>query len=97
LFKGIGFSGNILILDSLKLSDIKTKHVENILKSLNVDGQKISFLSSDSDQNFYLSCRNLKNVNLYRAQDVTIHQLMNSNVLVLDETGVEYFNSLSSN
>jgi len=90
-------SGNILILDSLKLSDIKTKHVENILKSLNVDGQKISFLSSDSDQNFYLSCRNLKNVNLYRAQDVTIHQLMNSNVLVLDETGVEYFNSLSSN
>ena len=69
-------SGNILVLDNLKLSDIKTKNVENILKSLNVVGDKISFLSLESDRNFYLSCRNLKGVNMYRAQDVTIFELM---------------------
>ena len=90
-------SGNILVLDNLKLSDIKTKNVENILKSLNVVGDKISFLSLESDRNFYLSCRNLKGVNMYRAQDVTIFELMNSNTLVLDETGVEYFNNLGVN
>ena len=90
-------SGNILVLDNLKLSDIKTKNVENILKSLNVIGDKISFLSLESDRNFYLSCRNLKGVNMYRAQDVTIFELMNSNTLVLDETGVEYFNNLGVN
>ena len=90
-------SGNILVLDNLKLSDIKTKNVENILKSLNVTGDKISFLSLESDRNFYLSCRNLKGVNMYRAQDVTIFELMNSNTLVLDETGVEYFNNLGVN
>ena len=90
-------SGNILVLDNLKLSDIKTKNVENILKSLNVIGDKISFLSLESDRNFYLSCKNLKGVNMYRAQDVTIFELMNSNTLVLDETGVEYFNNLGVN
>ena len=90
-------SGNILVLDNLKLSDIKTKNVKNILKSLNVTGDKISFLSLESDRNFYLSCRNLKGVNMYRAQDVTIFELMNSNTLVLDETGVEYFNNLGVN
>ena len=90
-------SGNILVLDNLKLSDIKTKNVENILKSLNVIGDKISFLSLESDRNFYLSCRNLKGVNIYRAQDVTIFELMNSSTLVLDETGVEYFNNLGIN
>ena len=90
-------SGNILVLDQLKLSEIKTKSVENILKSLNVNGKKISFLSDTSDQNFYLSCRNLKNVNMYKVQDVTIFELMNSNVLVVDEKGLEYFNSLSGN
>ena len=90
-------SGNILVLDNLKLSDIKTKNVENILKTLNVVGDKISFLSLESDRNFYLSCRNLKGVNMYRAQDVTIFELMNSNTLVLDETGVEYFNNLGVN
>ena len=90
-------SGNILVLDNLKLSDIKTKNVENILKSLNVIGEKISFVSLESDRNFYLSCRNLKGVNIYRAQDVTIFELMNSNTLVLDETGVEYFNNWGVN
>ena len=90
-------SGNILVLDQLKLSEIKTKSVENILKSLNVNGSKISFLSDESDQNFYLSCRNLKNVNMYRVKDVTIFELMNSNVLVVDEKGLEYFNTLGGN
>ena len=86
-----------MVLDQIKLSEIKTKSVENILKSLNVNGKKISFLSDTSDQNFYLSCRNLKNVNMYKVQDVTIFELMNSNVLVVDEKGLEYFNSLSGN
>ena len=42
-------SGDILILDSLKLSDIKTKHVQNILKSLDSNDKKVSFLSDESD------------------------------------------------
>ena len=86
-----------MVLDQLKLTEIKTKSVENILKSLNVNGSKISFLSDESDQNFYLSCRNLKNVNMYRVKDVTIFELMNSNVLVVDEKGLEYFNTLGGN
>ena len=90
-------SGNILVLDNFKLSDIKTKNVENILKSLNIIGKKISFLSFKTDRNFYLSCRNLKDINIYRIQDVTIFELMNSNMLVLDETGIEYFNNLGAN
>ena len=83
-----------MVLDQLKLSEIKTKSVENILKSLNVNGSKISFLSDESDQNFYLSCRNLKDVNTYKVDDVSVYELMNSNMLVLDKNSVEYLNSL---
>jgi len=89
--------GNILVLDNLKVSSIKTKNVDKILKALSIDGKKISFLSTKSDENFFLSCRNLKNVNLYRAQDVTIYEIMNSNILVLDEIGLDYFNTLGNN
>ena len=89
--------GNILVLDNLKVSSIKTKNVDKILKALSIDGKKISFLSTESDENFFLSCRNLKNVNLYRAQDVTIYEIMNSNILVLDEIGLDYFNTLGNN
>ncbi len=89
-------SGNILVLDNFNISEIKTKKVESIIKSLKLSDKKITFLCQETDSNFYLSCRNLKNINLFRAQDVSVHQLMNANTLVLDELSVEYFNKLKN-
>ena len=90
-------SGDILVLDNFNISDIKTKNVESIIKSLKLSDKKVTFLSKDTDSNFYLSCRNLKNINLFRAQDIPVYQLMNANTLILDELSVDYFNSLKNN
>ena len=90
-------SGDILVLDDFKISEIKTKNVQSIIDSLKLSNRKIVFLSNETDLNFYLSCRNLKGIDLCRAQDVSIHQLMNANTLILDELSVDYFNSLKSN
>jgi len=90
-------SGDILVLDNFNISEIKTKNVESIVNSLKLSDKKIAFLCQEKDSNFYLSCRNLKNINLFRAQDVPIHQLMNANMLVLDELSVDYFNNLKNN
>ena len=90
-------SGDILVLDNFNISDIKTKNVEAIIKSLKLSDNKITFLCQEKDSNFYLSCRNLKGVNLFKAQDVPVHQLMNTNTLILDELSVDYFNKLKNN
>ena len=90
-------SGDILVLDNFNISEIKTKNVESIINSLKLSDKKIAFLCQEKDSNFYLSCRNLKNINLFRAQDVPVHQLMNANTLVLDELSVDYFNNLKNN
>jgi len=90
-------SGDILVLDNFNISDIKTKNVESIIDSLKLSDKKIAFLCQEKDSNFYLSCRNLKNINLFRAQDVPVYQLMNANTLVLDELSVDYFNNLKNN
>ena len=90
-------SGDILVLDNFNISEIKTKNVESIINSLKLSDKKIAFLCQEKDSNFYLSCRNLKNINLFRAQDVPVHQLMNANMLVLDELSVDYFNNLKKN
>ena len=90
-------SGDILVLDNFNISDIKTKNVESIIKSLKLSDKKVTFLSKDTDSNFYLSCRNLKNINLFRAQDIPVYQLMNANTLILDELSVDYFNNLKNN
>ena len=90
-------SGDILVLDNFNISEIKTKNVKSIINSLKLSDKKIAFLCQEKDSNFYLSCRNLKNINLFRAQDVPVHQLMNANMLVLDELSVDYFNNLKNN
>ena len=68
-----------------------------MLNYLNIADKKINFLYKNRDDNFYLSCKNLKNINLYRVENVTIYQLMNCGMLVLDEAGLEYFNNLYKN
>ena len=90
-------SGDILVLDNFNVSDIKTKNIKIIIDALKLSDKKIVFLSKETDSNFYLSCRNLKNIDLFRAQDVAIHQIMNANTLVLDELSIDYFNNLKSN
>jgi len=90
-------SGNIIVIDSLKLSETKTKKIENVLKTLKIDNKKVSFLSTKKDSNFYLSCRNLKNINTYKVEDVSVYELMNSNTLVLDKDSIEYLNNLDEN
>ena len=57
-------SGNIMVIDDLKLKATKTSNVVSMLKALKIDDTKVSFLSKDNDQNFYLSCRNIQSQNL---------------------------------
>jgi len=90
-------SGNILVLDNFNISDIKTKNIKNILSLLKLSDKKITFLSQEKDLNFYLSCRNLKDVNLFKTEDVSVCQLMNTNTLILDELSVDYLNKLNKN
>jgi hypothetical protein len=62
-------SGNILVLDNFNISEIKTKNVKSIINSLKLSDKKIAFLCQEKDSNFYLSCRNLKNINLWKKID----------------------------
>ena len=91
------FSNDIVVLDSFDLQESKTKQIDNIIKSFKLENKKITFITEDANENFFLSCRNLKNINLYKVQDVTVYQLMNSNVLVFDPQAVNYFNNKYKN
>ena len=90
-------SGNIMVIDDLKLKATKTSNVVSMLKALKIDDTKVSFLSKDNDQNFYLSCRNIPKVKTYKVDDVSVFELMNSNTLILDKESVEYLNMLGKN
>ena len=86
-----------MVIDDLKLKATKTSNVVSMLKALKINDTKVSFLSKDNDQNFYLSCRNIPKVKTYKVDDVSVFELMNSNMLILDKESVEYLNMLGKN
>jgi len=90
-------SGNVIVVDSLELGSTKTSNVASMLKTLQINDKKVSFLSKDKDQNFYLSCRNIPMVKTYKVDDVSVYELMNSATIILDKKSVEYLNTLGKN
>ena len=90
-------SGNIIVIDNLKLSETKTKKVKSMLSTLKLNDKKVSFISIEKDSNFYLSCRNLQSVNNYKVEDVSVYELMNSNTLILDKDSIKHLNTLGKN
>ena len=90
-------SGNVIVIDNLELETTKTSNVASMLKTLQINDKKVSFLSKDKDQNFYLSCRNIPMVNTYKVDDVSVYELMNSTTIILDKKSVEYLNTLGKN
>ena len=90
-------SGNVIVIDNLELGSTKTSNVASMLKTLQINDKKVSFLSKDKDQNFYLSCRNIPMVNTYKVDDVSVYELMNSTTIILDKKSVEYLNTLGKN
>lgn len=90
-------SGNVIVVDNLELETTKTSNVASMLKTLQINDKKVSFLSIEKDQNFYLSCRNIPMVNTYKVDDVSVYELMNSTTIILDKKSVEYLNTLGKN
>ena len=80
------------IIDNFKVSSIKTKEFNKILNALNLHDKKITIVVGSSDQNLLLSSRNLSNVNMVTANNMSTYDISNSNILLFDQSGVEILN-----
>tara|TARA_Y100001970_G_scaffold47257_1_gene59712 strand:- start:62847 stop:63467 length:621 start_codon:yes stop_codon:yes gene_type:complete len=85
-------SNSFRVVDSLLMDTFKTKDFSNVLDSLEVNNIKLTMIVGDNDNNLYLSCRNLNNIRLVSAKHVSTYDIINSNMLLFDKTGVEFLN-----
>ena len=80
------------IVDSLSMDTFKTKEFSNVLDNLEVNNTKLVMIVGDNDKNLYLSCRNLNDVKLVSAKHVSTYDIINSNMLLFDKSGIEFLN-----
>jgi large subunit ribosomal protein L4 len=81
-------NGNVMVVDSVKLEEIKTKRVVEILKNLKVEGKKIVFaIANDAD--FKVAAKNIKNVVVENIKNVNAYQILWADKVVLTPEAID--------
>jgi len=85
---------SILVLDDLSFETPKTKDFLSILKNLKIDGDKSLFVTSEKDQNTFLSSRNLKNAKVITADKLNTYDILYSHKLIISENAFDQIEKL---
>jgi len=79
----------ITILEDFDFETIKTKNFTSVLKALNLESKKSLFVFGASNNNVYLSSRNLKGSEVITYSELSTYKLLNADQLVLVESALE--------
>ena len=85
---------SLLVLEDLSFDAPKTKEFVNILKSLGLENKKSLFVLPNTNNNVYLSSRNLKSSNVVTASELNTYEIVNASNVVLFEGSVEVLESI---
>ena len=79
-------AGNILVVDGLKLDEVKTKAMQSFLNSL--EAAKPVVVTPDLDKNVVLSARNIPGVVTTTARVLSVYDIVNAKQLVIDKAAL---------
>jgi large subunit ribosomal protein L4 len=79
----------IVVLESLDFEGSKTKDFVSVLKSLGLENKKSLFVLGESNNNVYLSSRNLKGTEVVTGSELSTYKIINASSLVLLEGSLE--------
>ncbi|MCK5677204.1 MAG: 50S ribosomal protein L4 [Flavobacteriaceae bacterium] len=84
---------NILVLEKFDFDAPKTKDFINILKALDLENKKSLFVLEESNNNVYLSSRNLKSTRVINSSQLNTYGVLNANKVLLSEECLEEIES----
>jgi len=84
---------NILVIEKFDFEAPKTKAFTNILKALELESKKSLFVLDRSNNNVYLSSRNLKRTNVVNGSELNTYALLNANKVIISEECLEEIES----
>ena len=79
----------IIVVEDLSFDEPKTQEFTSVLKSLGLDTKKSLFVLGESNNNLYLSSRNLKRTEVITNSELSTYKIMDANSLVLFEGSLE--------
>jgi large subunit ribosomal protein L4 len=86
-----GKENAIVVVEDMLLDAPKTALFAGMLKDLNLSTKKTLYVSSDFNENVFMSARNISSVLTTLLSDINTYDLVNSDVLILSESAAKMF------
>ena len=80
---------SITVLEDFTFDSPKTKNFTAVLKALNLESKKSLFVLGGSNNNVYLSSRNLKSSEVLIDSEISTYKILNANQVVLFESALK--------
>ena len=80
---------NVVVVENFEFDAPKTKNFVNVLKALGLEGKKSLFVLSESNNNVYLSSRNLKRTKVVSSSELSTYKVLDANKVVFMEGSLE--------
>jgi len=80
--------GELKIVESLDLSEPKTKQAVQLMRSLGVEGKKCLFVLAAKSEDIMRATGNIRGAKTTVARDVNVYDILNSEVVVMDKDSV---------
>ena len=77
----------IVVVDELKMDEIKTKTFANVMSNLNVD--KALVVLADNDKNVVASAKNIPSIKTASTETINVYDILKYNTLVLTKDAVK--------
>ena len=78
-----------MVVEDFQFEQPKTKDFIDILKSLGIENKKSLFVLGDTNNNVYLSSRNLEGSEVVTNTELSTYKILNANNIVLLEGALE--------
>ena len=79
----------IVVVDNLELTSLKTKDVKDLIQKLELAG-KVLFVTMNDAEKLYLATRNLGYAACIMANEINVYDIVNADTLVIEEAAVKY-------
>ena len=79
----------IVVLEKFDFDAPKTKEFIKVLRAIELENKKSLFVLEESNNNVYLSSRNLKRTKVVNSSQLSTYNVLNANKLVLSEESLE--------
>ena len=80
---------NIVILEDFTFETPKTKNFIELLKNFELTGEKTLLVMANTENNVFLSSRNLKKIKIVRASDLNTYEILDAKRLLITESSVK--------